>query len=281
LGVSAVGLYQSTDAGNDWRLTQSSGLLAAVSAFAQDSENFYAGADGYEESGVYQSSDGGTVWTDFSAGLPQHVPINFIAADPISPGVLYAGTWGRGVYVSGMEERYLLDLQVVGGGGGRIRGTVNSDIRCTGTCRKTLPKTGSPSLRLTAKAAKGSRFTGWGGDCSGKRTCKLTVDGDKQVAARFEAYPPTVQLTVDYSGSGSGNVTASPRPSPLVLPNCNGLCGGYPLVNPHKPKRVKLTARPATGSVFAGWSGACSGTRKTCVLTMGSERSATALFEVK
>jgi len=41
---------------------------------------------------------------------------------------------------------------------------------------------------------------------------------------------------------------------------------------------VTLTATPAAGSSFLGWSGACSGTG-TCALTMGADQAATATFE--
>src|SRR4030095_5918505 len=40
---------------------------------------------------------------------------------------------------------------------------------------------------------------------------------------------------------------------------------------------VTLTATPAAGSTFAGWSGACSGTG-SCTVTMSAARSVTATF---
>ena len=40
---------------------------------------------------------------------------------------------------------------------------------------------------------------------------------------------------------------------------------------------VALTATPDPGTVFAGWSGACSGTGE-CDVTMDSDRSVTATF---
>jgi hypothetical protein len=41
---------------------------------------------------------------------------------------------------------------------------------------------------------------------------------------------------------------------------------------------VTLTAAPASGSTFIGWSGACSGTG-TCNVTLGANAGVTALFE--
>ena len=41
---------------------------------------------------------------------------------------------------------------------------------------------------------------------------------------------------------------------------------------------VTLTAAPATGSSFAGWSGDCTGAATTCQLTMDAAKNATATF---
>jgi len=41
---------------------------------------------------------------------------------------------------------------------------------------------------------------------------------------------------------------------------------------------VTLTATPAAGSPWVGWSGACSGTATTCTLTMNANYSVTANF---
>ena len=42
---------------------------------------------------------------------------------------------------------------------------------------------------------------------------------------------------------------------------------------------VTLTATPAQGQVFAGWSGACSGAAPTCSVTLSADRSVRASFE--
>jgi len=44
---------------------------------------------------------------------------------------------------------------------------------------------------------------------------------------------------------------------------------------------VTLTASAGTGYVFAGWSGACSGTGTTCQVTMNSDTSVSAAFSTK
>jgi uncharacterized delta-60 repeat protein len=75
-------------------------------------------------------------------------------------------------------------------------------------------------------------------------------------------------LTVTKTGSGSGSVASSPSGV-----NCGATCSA-----PFAAVPVTLTATPAAGSLFVGWSGDCSGTG-TCKLTMGGDHSVTARFE--
>lgn len=76
-------------------------------------------------------------------------------------------------------------------------------------------------------------------------------------------------LTVAKSGTGSGTVASSPAGI-----NCGSTCSaGF-----SAGQAVTLTATPASGSVFGGWSGAgCSGTG-ACNLTMDASKSVTATF---
>src|SRR5690349_10759233 len=76
------------------------------------------------------------------------------------------------------------------------------------------------------------------------------------------------QLTVTFSGGGSGTVTSSPAGI-----NCTSACSA----NFNTGTMVTLTATPARGSVFAGWSGACTGTG-ACVVGLNSNQSVTAKF---
>ena len=79
-------------------------------------------------------------------------------------------------------------------------------------------------------------------------------------------------LTVSKSGAGSGTVTSSPAGI-----NCGSTCSaafvsGTP---------VTLSATPAAGSTFTGWSGGgCSGTG-TCVVAMNADTTVTAGFVVQ
>ncbi len=81
--------------------------------------------------------------------------------------------------------------------------------------------------------------------------------------------PGSFNLAVTKSGTGTGTVTSSPAGI-----NCGADCSET-LVD---GTSVTLTAAPATGSSFAGWSGAgCSGT-STCTVIMSAARAVTAQF---
>jgi hypothetical protein len=82
-----------------------------------------------------------------------------------------------------------------------------------------------------------------------------------------DATPP-MPLTVSTQGSGSGHVTSDPSGIDCH-PSCNV---SFPLGT-----GVDLTATPDTGSAFAGWSGACSGTG-LCHVAMDDARSVVATF---
>lgn len=82
-------------------------------------------------------------------------------------------------------------------------------------------------------------------------------------------------LNVTKTGAGSGTVTA--KKSPI---NCGSVCGA----DFSTGQVVKLSAKAAKGSKFAGWSGACTGTKKTCTVTIGGPgtyKGVTATFNVK
>jgi predicted phage tail protein len=75
-------------------------------------------------------------------------------------------------------------------------------------------------------------------------------------------------VTVTKAGSGTGTVTSNPTGI-----TCGADCSeSYP-----GGTVVTLTATPASGSTFGGWSGACSGT-STCTVTGNTSISVTASF---
>jgi uncharacterized repeat protein (TIGR03803 family) len=78
---------------------------------------------------------------------------------------------------------------------------------------------------------------------------------------------PTFPLTVSLAGTGTGTVTSSPSGI-----NCGAVCS-----NTFISGTVTLTATPTNGSIFSGWSGACTGAG-TCNVNLTSAQSVTATF---
>ena len=95
--------------------------------------------------------------------------------------------------------------------------------------------------------------------------------GAGAVAQSPAATPATnYTLTVHLAGTSTGTVTSSPAGI-----SCPGTCTAFFASG----TVVKLTAVPAKGAYFAGWSGACKGT-SACTLTMNANLTTTATFNV-
>lgn len=93
-------------------------------------------------------------------------------------------------------ELYPLTVNLRGG-----LGTITSSpnrIDCGMDCKKSFAT--DTSVTLTANAASGSSFNGWGGDCSGSAiTCQLSMTTTKTVSAEFRggAYTqPSVKIKI-------------------------------------------------------------------------------------
>jgi hypothetical protein len=98
---------------------------------------------------------------------------------------------------------------------------------------------------------------------------EFTTFGRSRGVFLFKYTPPLRQLLrVKYVGNGSGTVTSSPSGM-----NCARTCSHrFPYM-----RAVTLTATPAYGSRFAGWSGACKGMGK-CTVRMKSAKVVKARF---
>ncbi len=83
--------------------------------------------------------------------------------------------------------------------------------------------------------------------------------------------PTTYTLSVTAPASGAGTITSSPSGI-----NCPGTCSA----SFAQGTQVTLTASPATGYTFAGWSGSCTGTG-TCTVTMTAAANVSATFNAQ
>lgn len=89
------------------------------------------------------------------------------------------------------------------------------------------------------------------------------------IAAGLSAAAPSATGKLTVTVAGKGAVTSSPKGIA-----CPKTCSKAFT----KGTKVKLTAKAAAGSVFSRWSGACTGTKPTCALTLAGNKKAGALF---
>lgn len=103
----------------------------------------------------------------------------------------------------------------------------------------------------------------------------LSFQGDS-VAVSLNTSPIVHTLTVTFTGDGSGSISSNPAGV-----NCSS-SGGTCSIGQISPGAVyTLAAAPTGNSLFAGWSGACTGTDpNACSVTMSANKSVTAKFSL-
>jgi uncharacterized repeat protein (TIGR01451 family) len=148
-------------------------------------------------------------------------------------------------------------------------GTVTSSpagIDCGSTCSAQYAD--GTSVTLTGTPGANTQPVSWSGcdSVNGSNQCIVAMTSARTVTATFNLVKRT--LTVTRAGTGSGSVASLPAGI-----NCGSTCtAAY-----DHGTVVALFASPQAGSIFAGWSGDCSGTG-SCTVTMTSARSVTATF---
>ena len=148
-------------------------------------------------------------------------------------------------------------------------GTVTSDpvgINCGSDCSKQYDAGTSVTLHAIPKTDW--QFVGWSDECGGAASpCVLTMGGPRSVTATFVRL---YDLTVTKDGTGSGVVASAPFGI-----DCGTDCEEKYVNDP----TVVLTADPAPGSVFTGWTGSCASFGSApCSLKMDGDKIAVATF---
>jgi len=114
-------------------------------------------------------------------------------------------------------------------------------------------------VTLTAMPNLGYIFSAWGNDASGTTNpLTLTMDGNKTISAVFEIAPI---YTVNVTSAGNGTVSVDP-------PGTQFTAG----------TTITLTATPADGFYFAGWTGDLTSMSNPHVLTVDGNKNIVARF---
>ncbi len=131
------------------------------------------------------------------------------------------------------------------------------------------------TVTLTAAPIAASEFAGWSGACTGTSpTCVVTMDADKTVTATFNTRTTKLNV-VSVGGTVSTVVSGGPGAAPVQTCDVAACAWTFPfgVLN-----RATITATPAQGYAFRGWSGAnCTGTAN-CTALFDTDTTLTAVF---
>ncbi len=225
--------------------------------------------------GTIRSSAGIDCGTDCSEEVHPGTQVQLVATP--APGSTFLGWSGGGCSGTGIcmvvvDEAMTVDamfamnntlvVSKLGDGSGTV--TSPAGISCGTDCLEVV--TPGSTVVLAASPAAGSQFLGWGGACSGTADCTVTVVAATSVTATFQLIRHPLSITK--LGNGDGTVTSNPA----------GIACGADCTEmiPHGTT-VELVATPATGTVFTGWSGACTGTG-ACTVLVTAASTVTATF---
>jgi hypothetical protein len=166
-------------------------------------------------------------------------------------------------------DKFQVTVMPAGGGTGVV--TAMPQINCPSSCTETVDD--GTKITLSATAAGGSRFAGWGGPCTGVDPCMLVVDGNKTVGANFVLTQP---LTIEIQGPGPGHVYTTAPPDLMFM--CSD--STTPCTTQYDAgASVTLMAQPDGASTSVTWDGACNGfTGDTCTVTLSQPVTAIAYF---
>jgi hypothetical protein len=158
-------------------------------------------------------------------------------------------------------------ITVTKSGNGTVNGA-GGKINCGGSCTTTT--NAGDIVTLTANPASNAVFSGWSGACAGNQlTCSVTVAAQLNVTAAF-----TTIFNLSIGRGGSGTVTATPAGTDKAI-NCGSTCSAkFP-----QGSTVKLTATPAPGVSFTGWTNGCVSSTPACSVVISKDTTVQANFK--
>mgnify|MGYP000343349069 CR=1 FL=1 len=185
---------------------------------------------------------------DLSAYRGQTITLHFGVYNDGAGGITALYVDDAALVVSDSDPiTYTLEINIVGEG--TVTRAPSAAAYISGT-----------SVLLTAEPAVGWHFANWSGDLEGDALAGTVVmDAHKVITATFMQNEYTLDVAVEPEGSG----TVTVDPAQAVY---------------HHGDAVTLTATPATGWVFDGWSGALTGSANPATLLVDGDKSVVATF---
>ncbi len=227
----------------------------------------------YKPDGTLVSQIGPTFGSglEFQSSLPSGLAVDNSAT--ANAGNVYVGSGELEAHVYEFGPLLINPKPLTVTKAGTGSGTVSSSplrIECGSKCSAEFSE--GETVTLTAAPAAGSKLSGWSGctsEAEGGKKCLVTIGATNAVTATFEP-KPKFALSVSKDGTGSGSITSSPA----------GIdCGSTCSAEFEEGAEVTLSPSATSGSSFAGWSGACTGTG-TCKVTVDAAKAVTATFNI-
>jgi hypothetical protein len=193
---------------------------------------------------------------------------NIIPGSTMAPGLMTFD----GAYTQGPGGT--LTEVVDGPGGSTGVGTAYSELASTDS----ITLGGTLAIRTVANpavddldtilAANGT-LSGTFSGVTGQFSSGWTFGYQPTYGSNYAALEVGARLALRKTGPGSGTISSSPSGI-----NCGADCAALFFGD----ATVTLSAHPAGGSAFGGWSGACTGSASTCQVTMSQARTVSARF---
>jgi len=270
-GTNGDNLFKTTDGGNFW--TRSGPVnTQALAIDPQTPTTIYAGTD----RDLFKSTDGGVTWGALQTGLRANW-VSALAIDPSEPRTVYLAT--RSFETSPPHHPLLKSTDGGATWSDSNNGLPESMLRAVAIDPRnpSILYAGNPGGGVFKSSDGGTTWSAMNEGLTSLFVIALALDPqaatiyagtENGVFARTSA-PPQFMLTVSKSGIGRGTVKSSPA----------GIACGSDCAEPYvSATSVTLTATPALGSIFTGWTGCDTISRTQCTVVMTRQRSVKASF---
>src|SRR5450756_588495 len=268
-GTRGVGIFCSTDSGDHWTVVSTElGSITSLAINPKTPATLYAGTG---SGSVYRSVDAGVTWTLVNT-IPDPHPndvkdVDALVVDPLTPSTVYAATYAHGV----------------------SRSTDSGD---TWTAADAGLRTAGPAMSLAIDPLTPTTLYAGIEDGSLFRSTDRGDHWTPVVTGVFTRYilPLAFDTNVPaalYAGTWGGGlfrygVTPSHALTTTVSPSAGGSIVRVPNATSYATDTVvTLTASPATGYAFTGWSGSLTGMKNPVTVTMNADKKITASFARK